>query len=271
MNNERYHARTELSNSMMTKLLKSPAHLKYYLDNGQEPTPAMILGTQVHTALLEPGEWTQYARGVEGDRRTKAVKAEHQKLLEQYSPDQIIKHETYDQIEAMVESVLLNPSAATLLKSAQSDGHIEESVFYTDPLTKVSCKARIDAVPGSGSMYNDCLVDFKTTIDASPEAFAKSVFNFGYHRQAAHYLSCWNNTHPDDPRDKFIIIACEKGSGHYPVAVYELDNGSVDMGAYEVARLKELYAECVATDTWEAYGKTIQTLELPDWATPRIG
>ena len=93
MNNETYHARPELSNSMMTKLLKSPAHLKFYLDHPEqrEPTPAMILGTQVHTALLEPGEWTQYARGVEGDRRTKAVKAEHQKLLEQYSPDQIMR------------------------------------------------------------------------------------------------------------------------------------------------------------------------------------
>tara|TARA_R100000655_G_scaffold95907_1_gene138114 strand:- start:1835 stop:2641 length:807 start_codon:yes stop_codon:yes gene_type:complete len=268
MNNETYHARPELSNSMMTKLLKSPAHLKYYLDNGQEPTPAMILGTQVHTMLLEPGE-ADFVRAPK-DRRTKEGKAQYAELLETYPASSIIKSDTYDQIEDMVESVLSNASASTLLKSAQADGHIEESVFYTDPITKVSCKARIDAVPSASSMHNDCLVDFKTTVDASPEAFAKSVFNFGYHRQAAHYLSCWNNTNPDNPRDKFIIIACEK-TPPYAVAVYELDNDSVEMGAYEVARLKELYAECLANDTWEAYGKTIQTLELPSWATPRIG
>jgi|TARA_R110000787_G_scaffold114213_1_gene223895 exodeoxyribonuclease VIII len=269
MNNERYHARTELSNSMMTKLLKSPAHLRYYLDNDQEPTPAMILGTQVHTMLLEPGD-ADFVKAPK-DRRTKEGKAQYAELLETYPASSIIKSDTYDQIEGMVDSVLANASASSLLRSAQADGHIEESVFYTDPITQVSCKARIDAVPGKSScLYKDCLVDFKTTIDASPEAFAKSVFNFGYHRQAAHYLSCWNNTHPDDPRETFIIIACEK-TPPYAVAVYELDNGSVEMGAYEVARLKELYAECVATDTWDAYGNTVHTLELPSWATPRIG
>jgi hypothetical protein len=142
MNNETYHARPELSNSMMNKLLKSPAHLKYYLDNGQEPTPAMILGTQVHTALLEPGEWTQYARGVEGDRRTKAVKAEHQKLLEQYSPDQIIKHETYDQIEDMVESVLLESKCCHATQVGTSLMATLKSRYFT-PIRSRRYRARL--------------------------------------------------------------------------------------------------------------------------------
>ena len=278
MKAEDYHARPELSNSMMSRLLKSPAHLRHYLDNPHEPTAAMILGTYAHTALLEPSEWAGYVRGVEGDRRTKAVKSAHQEMLEQYPPERIIKHETYDQISAMVESVLANPSAATLIKSAsegQEGGYIEESVFYTcaldgDTNNMVSCKARIDVVPGIKSMYNDCLVDFKTTTDASPDAFGRSVISYGYHRQAAHYFNCWNASHPEDTRDKFVIIACEK-TPPYACGVYELSTDLVQLGAYEVLRLMERYAECIDTDTWDAYGNTIHTLELPAWATPQIG
>ena len=54
MTPEEYHASDGLSNSMMNKLLKSPAHMKYYMDNPDPSTPAQVLGTQAHTALLEP-------------------------------------------------------------------------------------------------------------------------------------------------------------------------------------------------------------------------
>ena len=66
------------------------------------------------------------------------------------------------------------------------------------------------------------------------------------------------------------IIACEK-TPPYASGVYELSTALVQLGAYEVLRLMERYAECIDTDTWDAYGNTIQTLELPAWATPQIG
>jgi len=268
MKAEDYHASAGLSNSMMTKLLKSPAHLKHYMDNQDPPTPAMILGEQVHTMLLEP-ENANFVRAP-GTRRTKEGKAHYQELLDKgYEPKDIIKSDTYDQIERMVASVMAHPFASQVIGSAQDGGGIEESLFWQDKDNGIECKARVDIVPSQSSMFNDSLVDFKTTIDASPEAFARSVFNFGYYRQAAHYLHGWNNFH-DAYRDKFIIIACEK-TPPYAVAVYELDNGSIELGAYEVARLRALYAECVANDDWPSYGKTIHTLELPAWATPQIG
>lgn len=270
MNNETYHARPELSNSMMTKLLKSPAHLKYYLDHPEqrEPTPAMILGTQVHTMLLEPEE-ADFVKAPK-DRRTKEGKAQYAELLETYPASSIIKSDTYDQIEGMVESVLSNPTASSIINSAQSDGWIEDSIFWTD-VSGVDCKARIDAIPSSASIYNDCLVDFKTTgTGADLETFSKTVFNFGYHRQGSHYLDGWNTLNPDEQRDNFLIIVCES-KPPYLTAIYELDAEAIEMGAYEVERLRELYADCLASDTWEGYPKAIQTLELPAWASARIG
>ena len=277
MKAEDYHASPGLSNSMMTKLLKSPAHLKYYMDNPDPPTPAMILGEQVHTMLLEP-ENANFVKAP-GDRRTKEGKAQYQALLDEgYEPKDMIKSDTYDQIERMVASVMSHPFASQIINSAKDGGGIEESLFWHQPIHEdkdggwydgIDCKARVDIVPSQSSMFNDSLVDFKTTIDASPEAFAKSVFNFGYYRQAAHYLHGWNNVH-DEYRDKFIIIACEK-TPPFACAVYELDNGSIELGGYEVARLRAWYAECVDNDDWPSYGKTIHTLELPAWATPQIG
>jgi hypothetical protein len=51
---EKYHAVDALSKSMMTKILKSPAHYRAALDEHQEPTKSMQMGTAIHTAVLEP-------------------------------------------------------------------------------------------------------------------------------------------------------------------------------------------------------------------------
>ena len=273
MNAEDYHAKkNHLSNSMMTKLLKSPAHLKYYIDNpdSELPTPAQVLGTQVHTALLEPELFKDFVRGVEGDRRTKAVKEQYNELIEQYGADNIIKPVVYDQIDGMVKSVMDNPHASSVIRSGQKDGKIEDSLFWVDSGTHIQCKARIDVVPDKSSMYCDCLVDFKTTVDASKDAFTKSVWNFGYARQCHHYLRGWNTLNPHDERTNFIIIACEK-SPPYAVAMYELSDDCLQLGAAEVNELYNLYAECESEDNWPSYPQTVQELDLPPWATPRIG
>lgn len=272
MTSEEYFASEGLSNSMMTKLLKSPAHLKYYLDNpdSDASTPAQVLGQQVHTALLEPELFKDFVRGVDGDRRTKAVKEQHKELVEQYGAENIIKPATYDQIDGMVKSVMANPHASSAIRSAQLEGMIEESLFWVDSQTHVDCKARVDVIPSSSSMYGDSLIDFKSTIDASMESFSKSVWNFGYARQAFHYLRGWNALNPDEERTNFIIIACEK-SPPYATAMYELNKDCLGFGAVEVNALLRLYAECDAEDQWPSYPHTIQELEVPAWATPRIG
>jgi len=56
---EKYHAVDALSKSMMSKLLKSPAHYKAALEERQEPSKAMQVGTAVHAAVLEPHLYQQ--------------------------------------------------------------------------------------------------------------------------------------------------------------------------------------------------------------------
>lgn len=54
LTNEQYHAIPAVSKSDLDKIDRSPAHYKFAKDNPQPPTTAMIRGTIVHAAILEP-------------------------------------------------------------------------------------------------------------------------------------------------------------------------------------------------------------------------
>lgn len=54
MTNAEYHALQAIGHSSIVKAMRSPAHLREALDNPKQPTPAMELGTAIHTAILEP-------------------------------------------------------------------------------------------------------------------------------------------------------------------------------------------------------------------------
>jgi len=52
----------------------------------------------------------------------------------------------------------------------------------------------------------------------------------------------------------------------YAVAVYELDEESVEKGRELYAQDLKLYKECKEWDHWPAYSSKVQTLSLPKWA-----
>ena len=68
-----------------------------------------------------------------------------------------------------------------------------------------------------------------------------------------------------DEVEAFIFAAIEK-EPPYAAALYILNDEAVAKGRAEAQRLRALYAECKATDTWPAYGESIQVLTLPKWA-----
>ena len=101
-------------------------------------------------------------------------------------------------------------------------------------------------------------MDLKTTTDASPKGFAKSVASFRYHVQAAHYLAA-------GLFDKFIFIAVEK-EAPYAVACYELDADALTEGQRLRGRDLQRIANCRAMAAWPGYGDELQTISLPGWA-----
>ena len=259
---EDYHAAPGASASRLKQLKRSAAHMKYAMDNPQEPTQAMIIGSATHSAILEPSlfvrEWGRLPPGHGSSKIVKEAKAE---LIVQFGADHILKPNAYDNILAMRDSVLGNALSLDLLDGADT----ETSHYWTE--IDVKCKARIDALPREDSMWSDCVVDIKTTANASPEEFRRSVYNFSYHLQAQHYLSAAE-------RARFIFIVVERDAPHC-VALYELDEDALKLGREDREFLLGQWALCEADadaegpDPWPGFPVEIQELSLPGWAYTR--
>jgi len=256
---EDYHAAPGASASRLKQLKRSAAHMKYAMDNPQEPTQAMIIGSATHSAILEPDLFVkEWGRIPEGDGRSKAVKEAKAELIAQFGADQILKPDVYDNILAMRDSVLGNALALDLLDGADT----ETSHYWREG--DVKCKARIDALPRESSYWGDCVVDIKTTASASPEEFRRSVYNFSYHIQAQHYLTAAE-------RQRFIFIVVERDAPHC-VALYELDGAALRLGREDREFLLGQWALCEAEeaaggpDAWPGFPVEVQELSLPGWA-----
>jgi exodeoxyribonuclease VIII len=150
---------------------------------------------------------------------------------------------------SMAASVRVHPAAAALL----AHGKAEQSFWWDDAATGLRCKCRPDWYDGT------TVVDLKTTTDASPAGFARSVATFRYHVQASHYLAGLHGA------ERFVFIAVEK-TAPYAVAVYELDAAAMAAGDELRQRDMRVIADCQAISEWPGYGNTIQPLSLPSWA-----
>lgn len=179
------------------------------------------------------------------------------------SERKVLSPEAFEQIFAMRDAVMNHPAAFAILH------HVK-----------------------------DIIGDLKTTEDASPEGFAKSIANWRYDVQHAYYMDgtrlaleqgkCnppqegkaelsvyWTDPvtgvlcrcRPDFWRGypkHFAFIAVEK-KPPYAVGVYVLDSEGVDIGRAQYQHDLRVYAECVRSGEWPGYGDKIQIISLPAW------
>lgn len=168
----------------------------------------------------------------------------------------VLSPEVWDQLHAMRDAVHNHPAAHALLTSVP--GEAEKSVYWIDPTTGVLCRCRPD-----WWREDNVLVDVKTTDDASPEGFAKSMANWRYDVQAAFYMDGIEQATGKRPKS-FVFIAVEK-KPPYAVGVYVLDSASLELGRAQYQHDLRVYAECLANDNWPGYGDKIQTINMPAW------
>jgi len=250
---DQYHADQAYSFSAIKQAMRSPAHLKAWLTAPPEQTPAMRLGTLTHLAVLQPdlfGSTTAVAPIV--DRRTKEGKSIWEQFQAQNTGKEIITNDEREQLTAMRDSVRIHPAASALL----GKGTAEVSVFNQCVETGLPLKARMDWV------RENAIVDLKTTEDASPAGFAKSVSNYRYDLQAAHYRRMLKLEGRGDL--PFYLIAVEK-EAPFAVAVYRLDEGDLTLADMQMQQQLRAIASCCEFNSWPAYSREVETLTLPKW------
>jgi len=238
-----------LSASGAKLIAKSPMHYKAAMEMQKTSTPAQIFGTVVHAMILEPHKSHASMFSVkELNWTTKEGKAEKEKLERIGLP--IISVADLDKALRMRDSVWANAHAASLLTGCET----EQQTTWTGYDAQVPCKAGIDAFGPAG------IVDLKTTIDGSPDAFARAIRSYGYYMQAAHYIDGVAET--TGGIAPFTFIAVEK-QPPYAVACYTLSNDSLAAGWSAMNRIAKIYSDCIASNVWPGYeGKSIE-LSIP--------
>ena len=161
-----------------------------------------------------------------------------------------ITSQEYDLASSVANAVWSHPIAKKLL----SKGFAEQSFFKEDDETGLSCKARCDFLNG------DTIIDLKTTGEGNshPDKFIKSIANYLYHMQAAHYLEVIG-------AKRFVFIAVEKVYP-YAISITELDEASLEYGLKLRQDALKLISKCHTDAHWHGYAEEIQTLSLPSWA-----
>jgi exodeoxyribonuclease VIII len=263
LTNEQYHADTSKISSTILKMMasKTPAHVyaRFY-DPEREPfesTPAMQFGTAIHTCVLEPENFDeQYTVIPEGlNRRTNEGKALWAEI--EASGKTALSADAMKKLLKIRASVHANPWFQSLLAL---NPQIESSIIFDD------LKIRPDLFIAPCDTYpNGCIVDLKSTSDASPEAFGKQVHNLEYLIQVAFYCEVFQMEYQTAALPEFYLLTVES-SAPYLCTPYQVTLEQTIMGQMRMHECLSQLRECIASGKWPGLPQLPVPLELPAWA-----
>lgn len=265
--NEFYHnSGVGISKSDLDLIHRSPAHFVAGKAEPRKETPAMLLGTVTHAAILEPDIFdSRYIVSPKFDRRTKQGKEEAAAFEAEIESKGLtaIDSDVYEAARNMSKSARDHPIARRLLGT----GTAEASVFWhdSDLLEYCSCepcymycKARPDL------LLDNMVIDLKTTDDARPEAFRRKIANFRYHVQQAYYSDGIKTVTGEAP-NTFVFLVIETTPPH-GINIFMLDDDSVELGRTAYKADLQTYIECLKADNWPSYTPEVSVIDLPKWA-----
>lgn len=252
-----YHGDNDwLSSSGLRELLKpgGPARFRYRLDNGSGHEAHFDEGHAAHAEVLGTG--LEMVEVKAKDWRTKAAQEARDKA---YAEGKVpLLTAAAEMVRGMGEAVRNSSAVMALLDG----GNPEVSAYCIDASTWTKLRARPDYLKQrADGLYT--AIDYKTTVDASPRAFAKSAAKYGYPIQEAVYRRVLRALGIEVV--DFIFIAQEKTPPYLP-SLHENDAWDMELADRLVERGIEIYAECLAMNEWPGYGSDINVMRMSRWA-----
>lgn len=256
-----------ISKSDLDLIHRSPAHFIAAKAEPRKETPAMLLGTVAHSAILEPDLFgSRYVVSPKFDRRTKqgkedAAAFEFEAINSGRTP---IDPEIYEAALGMRDAVYAHPAKRFLA----GPGQAEASLYWYDAEVLEACgcepdyqfcKARPDWLRWDGLM-----LDLKTTDDASPDAFSSKLGKFRYHVQHAYYADGVEMAIGEGQRG-FVFLVVEKDPPHgINVCILEQEDVEIGRAVYKADLLR--YIQCHKSNHWPSYSHEVKVIRLPKWA-----
>jgi len=209
--NDIYHSHDSISASGLKYISKYSVF--HFLNRIQKETDSMAFGTAVHTALLEKDTFYDIYHVMPeiGDLRKKENK-ELKKLEEEKADGKILLSNTdYERIKGILKNFKKNKLAQKYCL-----GEVELSHYLE--YDNIPVRVRPDVINHVAGFISDV----KTCQDASPDAFRRDVFKWGYHLQAAFYMDMLEV-------DTFKFV-CVEVNHPYTVVVHTLNDEFIELG-----------------------------------------
>lgn len=249
VSNEEYHACRSISKSGLDAFSRSPAHYQAYLNGEREETNALKRGTLIHCAVLEPDFLNVRYFGLPEvlDVRTKIGKAKYQEYAEKSGGKIIVTAEEWRMAWRIRDEVQRHKIARLLFDGGQS----EVSIFSI--LQGVPVRCRPDYINGA------IMPDVKSTVDARPGPFLKSIEKYRYYVQAAYYMDIALTQGIEVDHFPFVAFEKEEPFGIY---CHNLDADSIQQGRKEYIADLDYYKRCLDSDKWPSYPEEFTEISI---------
>jgi hypothetical protein len=169
----------------------------------------------------------------------------------------------------MAQAAREHPDAAALLNGK---GRNELSIVWT--VSETTCKGRIDRLcfAPKGVLYPTCadpatsilcLLDVKTTRKIKPGMFDADLAHYAYHGQLAFYH---DGLQALAPAPMAVAILAIENEPPFDVAIYRLDDDTLDAGRKLYKELLAMHLACTAAKSWPGVAPSAVPVVLPRWA-----
>ena len=227
MTNNEYKAAPGESRSQFASALKSRGHWELYKDKFFDTSPSKELGSLIHAMILEPEKVSSmFLDKPKMDRRSKLGKDQWADFEMRCAEEgKLPKDDAMFSTAENICNIIRNDEITKKIMY----GYKERAFFWVDEETGTLCKCKPDICNLSALL----ITDIKSTRDASPYQFMKSVYDYSYEIQNAFYVdgireSIKQSTGAEH-NFNFLFLAIESSAPHN-YSFYELPEDFVDSG-----------------------------------------
>lgn len=252
LTNAEYHSeKAHLSSSNLKMLLQSPS--QFYTEKvlGQKESkssPALELGSFVHTLVLEPDQVQAEYAMYEGWRK-QGPDFETFKMANEGKV--IISQPQRHNGQRLANTVKACPPALQLFTGGEAELSLASSMF------DVPVKMRADYI-NSDKAY---LVDLKTTRwPSGADAFRRTVGELGYELSAALYCDIAYRVYGKVFDYYWVVIS----KADYECQVYKASTHTLSNGSAMVNKALITYKKCLQNNNWPDSLDLLGSLDLPD-------
>ena len=269
---QEYYEWNAVHKSLFSHIMRSGLQLLHHIEHGEKESDFMRFGNLVDTILFEPHLLELRYIMIPDTYPTVVKKEEIDKPWNwnaNYCIDwrKTIPHgitpiskDEHLRAKTISTKIIQHPEASAWLDGAQ----VQVSIVWVDPETELVCKGRMDA-------YRDMerIIDLKITGNASPWAFSKKGYEFGYHTQGAFYhdglLLSSGKTLEAGQVLPFSYIVAEDKQPH-DVVTYNLAQESFEAGRASYREALDRFKSYVENDDFQGYSNVAEDFEIPAWA-----